>query len=138
MKRYTLHRDGYRYESRVLVKDAKTKRRHHKTAMVEAKVGEVWGTPEGDFLISGDRNFRPTDAVFAEDGALMVSDWSNVIIGHMQHNVRDPNRDHKHGRIFRITYPGRPLQERVAIDGQPLDKLMRNLQHPVIGIRHRT
>jgi putative membrane-bound dehydrogenase-like protein len=138
LKRYTLHRDGYRYESRVLVKDAKTKRRHHKTAMVEAKVGEVWGTPEGDFLISDDRNFRPTDAVFAEDGALMVSDWSNVIIGHMQHNVRDPNRDHKHGRIFRITYPGRPLQERVAIDGQPLHKLMRNLQHPVVGVRHRT
>ena len=41
------------------------------------------------FMLSGDKNFRPTDAIFGEDGALYVSDWQNVIIGHMQHNVRD-------------------------------------------------
>jgi azurin len=88
--------------------------------------------------MSGDKNFRPSDAVFGEDGALYIADWHNVIIGHMQHNVRDPNRDHKHGRIYRMTATGRPLQEPVAIDGQPIPALLENLRHPTDSVRHRT
>jgi putative membrane-bound dehydrogenase-like protein len=120
--------------------------------------GAVWGEPAGDeltvttlnadgtkteeksrgLLMSGDKNFRPSDAVFAPDGSLYFSDWHNMIIGHMQHNVRDPNRDHSHGRIYRLTATGRPLQPPVAIDGQPIAKLLDNLKSPVDGIRHRT
>ena len=120
--------------------------------------GVVWGEPDGDeltvtttnadgtkteeksrgFLMSGDKNFRPSDAIFAPDGSLYVSDWHNVIIGHMQHNMRDPNRDHVHGRIYRITATGRPLQKPVAIDGQPIPALLENLKSPVDGIRQRT
>ena len=102
------------------------------------RFGEVWGTPGVELINSQDRNFRPTDAVIGEDGALYVSDWQNVIIGHMQHNIRDPNRDHKHGRIVRLTVKDRPLQKPVAIDGQPIESLLENLKHPVNGIRHRT
>ncbi|MHB1078213.1 MAG: PVC-type heme-binding CxxCH protein [Prosthecobacter sp.] len=124
----------------------------------DADKGTVWGEPAGDeltvkvtqadgsvteeksrgFLMSGDKNFRPSDAVFAPDGSLYLSDWHNVIIGHMQHNVRDPNRDHKHGRIYRITATGRPLQKIVPIDGQPIPALLENLKHPTDGVRHRT
>ncbi|WP_153556406.1 PVC-type heme-binding CxxCH protein [Roseimaritima sediminicola] len=100
--------------------------------------GHVWGEPGIELLNSEDRNFRPTDAVVGADGALYVSDWQNVIIGHMQHNIRDPNRDHSHGRIFRLTVKDRPLQEPVAIDGQPIEALLENLKHPVNGVRHRT
>ena len=78
-------------------------------------VGTVWGEPAEDLLFSADKNFRPSDAVFGEDGALYISDWQNLIIGHMQHNIRDPNRDHKHGRIYRMTYTKRPLQKPVPI-----------------------
>lgn len=102
------------------------------------KFGEVWGTPTEEMLSSTDKNFRPTDAVFGEDGGLYVADWSNVIIGHMQHNVRDPNRDHQHGRVYRVTYKGRPLQEKVDIADASLDQLMTNLEHPIDGIRYRT
>ncbi len=102
------------------------------------KFGEVWGTPVKALLDSRDRNFRPTDAVFGADGALYVSDWHNAIIGHMQHNIRDPNRDKVHGRIFRLTVKGRPLQEPVKIAGEPIPALLENLKHPVNGIRHRT
>ncbi len=102
------------------------------------KFGEVWGTPVKPLLDSEDRNFRPTDAVVGEDGALYVSDWHNVIIGHMQHNIRDPARDHKHGRIVRLTVKGRPLQKPVVIHGQPIEVLLENLKHPVNGVRHRT
>ncbi|MCB0126270.1 MAG: hypothetical protein KDE58_28625, partial [Caldilineaceae bacterium] len=84
------------------------------------------------------KNFRPSDAIFGEDGALYFSDWHNVIIGHMQHNVRDPNRDHQHGRIYRMTATGRPLQKPVAIAGQPIPALLDNLKHPTDSVRQRT
>jgi putative heme-binding domain-containing protein len=102
------------------------------------QIGEVWGTPVKALLDSADRNFRPTDAIVGEDGALYVSDWQNVIIGHMQHNIRDPNRDHQHGRIVRLTVKNRPLQAPVKIAGQPIEALLENLKHPVNGVRHRT
>jgi len=102
------------------------------------KFGEVWGTPGIELLNSQDRNFRPTDAVIGEDGALYVSDWQNVIIGHMQHNIRDPNRDHQHGRIVRVSVKDRPLQKPVSIEGESIENLLENLKHPINGIRHRT
>lgn len=104
----------------------------------DREFGHVWGTPGIELLNGQDRNFRPTDAVIGEDGALYVADWHNAIIGHMQHNIRDPNRDHKHGRIFRLTVKDRPLQKPVKIDGQPIAALLENLKHPVNGVRHRT
>jgi mono/diheme cytochrome c family protein len=120
IKRYQLHRDGFTQDGK------------------KYEVGQVWGTPTPDLLRSDDKNFRPTSMVFGGDGALYVSDWSNAIIGHMQHNIRDPNRDHSHGRIYRVVYKGRPLQEPVAIAGQPIPTLLENLKHPVDGVRHRT
>mgnify|MGYP002630494268 FL=1 len=107
-------------------------------ASKKRKFGEVWGTPGVELLNSADRNFRPTDAVIGADGALYVSDWCNVIIGHMQHNIRDPNRDHYHGRIIRLTVKGRPLQKPVKIADEPIKALLENLKHPINGIRHRT
>ncbi len=119
----------------------------------ERKMGEVWGEPSGaeltvtmgdkevtsrGLLLAGDKNFRPTDAIVGEDGALYVSDWANVIIGHMQHNIRDPNRDHQHGRVIRLSHKTRPLQESVKIAGEPTAALLENLKHPVDGVRQRT
>lgn len=99
--------------------------------------GNFWGTETEDLLVSSDGNFRPADFKIGDDGALYVSDWSNALIGHMQHNVRDPSRDHEHGRVYRITCEGRPLQEHVAIDGQPIEALLEVLKHPVDGVRLR-
>src|SRR5690606_40623183 len=62
-----------------------------------------------DLIWSEDRNFRPVDMEFAPDGSLYIVDWHNILIGHMQHNARDPLRDHVHGRIYRVMYPSRPL-----------------------------
>ncbi len=100
--------------------------------------GEVWGTLEEDFVVGSDKNFRLTDVEFGEDGALYIADWHNVIIGHLQHNLRDPSRDHKHGRIYRMVYEKKPLQQPVKIDGQPIADLLDNLKHPIDGVRHRT
>lgn len=100
--------------------------------------GKVWGEPKGDLIVSSDKNFRPTDIEFGSDGALYFADWQNVIIGHMQHNIRDPNRDHKHGRVYRMTAIDRPLQKPVKIAGASILELLDNLKHPVDGIRYRT
>ena len=97
--------------------------------------GEADGVLQPDLLVSSEKNFRPTDIEFGADGALYVSDWSNLTIGHMQHNIRDPSRDHTHGRIYRITANDRPLQKDVAVYGQSVETLLDNLKHPVNGIR---
>ncbi|MDG1324715.1 MAG: c-type cytochrome [Opitutales bacterium] len=91
-----------------------------------------------DLFVSRDLNFRPTDLEFAPDGSLYVVDWQNALIGHMQHNARDPNRDHKHGRIYRITYPSRPLVEPAKIHGASISELVKNLELPELRTRYRT
>lgn len=86
----------------------------------------------------GDKNFRPVDMEFAPDGSLYFLDWHNVLIGHMQHNARDPLRDHVHGRIYRITYPSRPLVEPAEIDGASVQVLLDNLKLPEARSRSRS
>ncbi|WP_439488743.1 PVC-type heme-binding CxxCH protein [Algoriphagus sp.] len=91
-----------------------------------------------DLLTSTDRNFRPVDMEIAPDGSLYVVDWHNILIGHMQHNARDPLRDHQHGRIYRITYPSRPLVTPAKIDGASIPDLLENLKLPEYRTRYRT
>ncbi|CAG5004108.1 hypothetical protein DYBT9275_03300 [Dyadobacter sp. CECT 9275] len=91
-----------------------------------------------DLLVSEDRNFRPVDMEFAPDGSLYLIDWHNILIGHMQHNARDPLRDHSHGRVYRITYPSRPLVKPAKIDGASIEELFENLKLPEYRTRYRT
>jgi mono/diheme cytochrome c family protein/glucose/arabinose dehydrogenase len=91
-----------------------------------------------DLMRSDDKNFRPVDMEFAPDGSLYVVDWHNVLIGHMQHNARDPLRDHTHGRIYRITYPSRPLVVPAMVAGAAIDTLLNNLKLPEFNTRYRT
>ena len=107
------------------------------TLSFDEVTGEVTGTESEDFLISEDPNFRPTDFEVGDDGAVYVSDWANAIIGHMQHNVRDPERDHAHGRIYRVIADDRPLSEHVAIAGQSIEVLLDLLKHPINSVRQR-
>ena len=91
-----------------------------------------------DLFWSDDKNFRPVDAEIAPDGSLYIVDWHNMLIGHMQHNARDPLRDHVHGRIYRITYPSRPLVKPAKIDGASIDELLENLKLHESRTRYRT
>ena len=56
----------------------------------------------------------------------------------MQHNARDPHRDHDHGRIYRITYPSRPLVEPAEVHGAPIETLLENLELHEYRSRYRT
>jgi glucose/arabinose dehydrogenase len=95
-------------------------------------------TTEADpILQSADENFRPVDAEVGPDGALYFIDWHNPLIGHMQHNLRDTSRDRTHGRVYRVTCPGRPLLEPAKIAGQPVEQLLRLLEEPEDRVRYR-
>ena len=91
-----------------------------------------------DLVKGDDRNFRPVDMEFAPDGSLYFIDWHNILIGHMQHNARDPLRDHVHGRIYRITYPSRPLVTPAKVAGASVEQLLDNLKLPEYRTRYRT
>ncbi|MFD2255644.1 PVC-type heme-binding CxxCH protein [Luteolibacter algae] len=95
-------------------------------------------THRQDLLVSSDGNFRPSDLEFAPDGSLYVSDWHNVLIGHMQHNARDPLRDHVHGRVYRISYTGRPLTKPAPVAGASVSDLLDNLKDTEYRTRYRT
>ena len=90
-----------------------------------------------DLVKSEDPNFRPSAVGVAPDGSIIFLDWAKPLIGHMQHHIRDPNRDKTHGRIYRITYEGRPLLKPAPIDGQPIAKLLDLLKEPEDDVRTR-
>ena len=99
----------------------------------ESSLGAVEVDP---IVFSSDPNFRPGDVEVGPDGAIYFTDWQNPIIGHMQHNLRDPSRDHDHGRVYRVRYEGRDLLKPVAIAGQPIEKLLDLLKHTDNRTRH--
>jgi glucose/arabinose dehydrogenase len=86
---------------------------------------------------SDDPNFRPSDVKIGPDGAIYFLEWQNPIIGHMQHNLRDPSRDHTHGRIYRVTYPERPLLKPAKIAGQSIPHLLDLLREQEDRTRYR-
>lgn len=88
-----------------------------------------------DIVSSTEPTFRPSCMANGPDGALYFCDWANAIIGHMQHHLRDPNRDHQHGRIYRIAYEGRPLLTPPRIHDEPVEKLLDLLKVPELDTR---
>jgi hypothetical protein len=95
------------------------------------------GTPREPLLSSSDPSFRPVALQFGADGALYVLDWYNPLIGHMQHSLRDPNRDHSHGRVWRITYEGRPLVGKARIADATVPELLDLLKSYEDRTRYR-
>jgi len=99
---------------------------------------EINGTFRQNLIESSDGNFRPADLELAPDGSLYFIDWHNALIGHMQHSARDPNRSSEYGRIYRITYPSRPLVTPPLIAGAPIKDLFENMKLPEINARKRS
>lgn len=95
------------------------------------------GTKLDAIVMSSDPNFRPADLEIAPDGTLYFTDWQNPIIGHMQHNLRDPSRDRLHGRVYRVRAEGRELLKPVAIFDQTLDTLLNLLKEKDGRVRYR-
>jgi putative heme-binding domain-containing protein len=109
--------------------------------ILQYKIGDNGSSLSGKevepIVSSTDTNFRPSDIKIGPDGAIYFLDWQNPIIGHLQHHIRDPNRDRTHGRIYRITYEGRPLLTPVKIAGELIDKLLDLLKERESRVRYR-
>ncbi len=89
------------------------------------------------FIQSDDPNFRPVDVKIGPEGSVYFLEWQNPLIGHLQHHLRDPNRDHIHGRIYRVSYTGRPPLQPLRIAGEPIPKLLDLLRTPEDRVRDR-
>jgi mono/diheme cytochrome c family protein/glucose/arabinose dehydrogenase len=85
--------------------------------------------------VKANPNFRPSGVAVAPDGSLYVMDWSQMLIGHLQHHLRDPNRGHSHGRIYRLTYPSRPLLTPKKIHGESIENLLELLKEHEDSVR---
>ena len=94
--------------------------------------------PVEPLLQCSDRNFRPVDLQFGPEGALYILDWFNPLVGHMQHSVRDPNRDTQHGRIWRIHHTQQPLRPIVKLAEKSIPELLSQLHDPEERVRYRT
>ncbi len=104
---------------------------------IDYQGASLTGTELEPILSSRDPNFRPSDIETGPDGAIYFLDWQNPIIGHMQHNLRDPSRDRIHGRIYRVTYQGRPLSKPAKIAGASIEELLELLKDPEDRVRYR-
>jgi glucose/arabinose dehydrogenase/azurin len=98
----------------------------------------VVGHEEAPLLQSKDPDFRPVDLQFGPDGALYVVDWYNPIINHGERALRDPRRDHTHGRIWRITYKNKKLLTPVDLTTLSIDQLLNKLKVYEDRVRYRT
>jgi glucose/arabinose dehydrogenase/lysophospholipase L1-like esterase len=89
------------------------------------------------FVQSDDPNFRPVDLKVGPDGSVYFLEWQNPIIGHLQHHLRDPSRDHIHGRIYRVAYADAPKSAPVQVGGEAIPKLLNLLREPEDRLRGR-
>ncbi|MEO1836364.1 MAG: PVC-type heme-binding CxxCH protein [Akkermansiaceae bacterium] len=83
------------------------------------------------------QSFRPVDIQTGPDGALYVADWYNPIIGHYQASLRHPDRDKKHGRIWRVTATGMKTGNLENLEEQPTQILLEQLQTAPLKERER-
>jgi len=90
-----------------------------------------------DLVKSTDKHFRPVDPQIGPDGALWFGDWANPLIGHMQYSQRDPNRDKKHGRIYRLVNTAKPLVTPETQAGKPVAEVLEHLKSPEWRTRYR-
>lgn len=81
--------------------------------------------------------FRPIDVKQGPDGAIYIADWYNPIIQHGEVDFRDPRRDKVHGRIWRVTYKGKPPVKPTTLVGASTEDLLNALQSPEGFVRQQ-
>src|SRR5690606_12667389 len=65
-------------------------------------------------------------------------DWYNPIIQHGEQGFREDDRDHSHGRIWKITYKGRDLLDPIDLTQLSVEELLNQLKVYEDRLRYRT
>ena len=89
-----------------------------------------------DIVFSSNLSFIPVDLRFGPRGAAYVCDWYNPVKGHAQYSLRDPRRDRKAGRIWRIIPKGARLVDPPKIEGATTAELLEHLKSPHYRTRY--
>jgi putative membrane-bound dehydrogenase-like protein len=114
-------------------------------AIIEQKGAGFTEKDGWNIFASHDEWVSPVQAKVGPDGALWIADWYNFII---QHNPTpseerggydaesgdgnahiNPNRDRKHGRIYRLTYKGSEPSKPMSLSKDDPDALIDALSH---------
>ena len=90
-----------------------------------------------DVIFSSNLSFIPVDLNFGPRGAAYVCDWYNPVKGHAQYSLRDPRRDRKAGRIWRIVPKGAKLATAPNIAKASVSELLDHLKSPHYRTRYR-
>jgi len=90
-----------------------------------------------DLIFSTNLSFIPVDLNFGPRGACYVCDWYNPVKGHAQYSLRDPRRDRKAGRIWRIVPKGAKLAGPPKIANASITELLDLLKSPHYRTRYR-
>lgn len=99
-----------------------------------AKNSGYFSTPMPQAILSSDiGNYRPVCSEVGQDGALYIADWVNPLIGHMQFNLRDPRRDHTHGRIYRVVHKDGKILPKVDLTKLDIAGLLKVIQTTTEG-----
>jgi len=83
-----------------------------------------------DLVSSTDRAFRPVDMKLGPDGTLYIADWHDSIINHGEVDFRDPRRDDRHGRIWRVTVKDRAKVAPPELEKASVEQLLEHLKAP--------
>ena len=101
--------------------------------------GSGFSAEEVEPIVSStDPNFRPVDIEMGPDGAIYFLDWQNPLIGHMQHHLRDPSRDHTHGRVYRVSHADARIEGKADLASLTTPVLVTYLGDPDDRVRYRT
>src|SRR4029453_6508829 len=90
---------------------------------------------ETELIKSSHGAFRPIDVKMGPDGAIYIADWYNPIIQHGEVDFRDERRDHTHGRVWRVTFKGRPTLDTRIQPGASIAELLDLLKSPDEWVR---
>jgi len=90
-----------------------------------------------DLVTSTRREFRPVDIRQGPDGAIYLCDWYNEIVGHYQASYRDPRRDKKHGRVWRVSAKNAKPLKTPDLGGMNTAQLLEQLRSPERWIRYQ-
>jgi len=89
-----------------------------------------------DLIFSTNLSFIPVDLNFGPRGDLYICDWYNPVKGHAQYSLRDPRRDRKAGRIWRVVPKEAKLSAAPKIANATIPELLDHLKSPHYRTRY--
>lgn len=98
--------------------------------IVRREDGKVEAQHLPDFLTCEDDWFRPVNIEFGPDGCLYIIDWYNKIVSHNEVPRSHPDRDKKHGRIWRVRYTKAGTREVPDLQQATPTELLAHLSSP--------